>query len=216
MRDRAIVRQIAWDTALSGRPASIFFGDKEVLQDLLTLYFTDYEPESCFVAESGGRVIGYLIGCLDSRKLDRASLISITPGILLKIILRGTILNKKNRECLWRFIASFLKGEFICPDLYGPYPATMHINIAEDFRQAGAGTQLVSEFFKYLRKNSVRGVRLATYSPDAGRFFEKQGFRLLFSKPRTYFSHVVEEKMRVYVYAEKLGDASGKRPLVFN
>ena len=61
-QDREFVRSIAWDTAFFGSPAEIFFSEKKILADFLTLYFTDYEPESCFVAENQGRVVGYLIG----------------------------------------------------------------------------------------------------------------------------------------------------------
>ena len=85
-QDRSRVRKIAWDTAFMGRPASAFFEDQEVLEDFLTFYFTDYEPESCFVAESDNKVIGYLLGCLDSRKLDRVSAVSIFPRFLVKMI----------------------------------------------------------------------------------------------------------------------------------
>ncbi|HQP91597.1 MAG TPA: GNAT family acetyltransferase, partial [Candidatus Omnitrophota bacterium] len=62
--DRQAVRDIAWDTAFMGETASVFFDDKEILCDFLTEYFTDFEPDPFFVAESGGRVVGYLAGSL--------------------------------------------------------------------------------------------------------------------------------------------------------
>ncbi len=43
------VRKISWDTALLGESGSIFFDNEEILSDVLTLYFTDYEPESCLL-----------------------------------------------------------------------------------------------------------------------------------------------------------------------
>jgi len=61
-KDRGQLRSISHDTAFMGQPASVFFEGREVFCDALNLYFTDYEPESCFVAEVDSVVIGYLIG----------------------------------------------------------------------------------------------------------------------------------------------------------
>lgn len=50
-QDRQAIRDICYDTAFLGESASVFFDAKEILADFVTLYFTDYEPESCFVSE---------------------------------------------------------------------------------------------------------------------------------------------------------------------
>ena len=49
--DRPSVRRISCETAFLDADLHDFFSDEEILADALTLYFTDYEPESCFVAE---------------------------------------------------------------------------------------------------------------------------------------------------------------------
>ena len=64
--DREAVRRICCATALLGNPSSIFFDGDEIFADAITLYFTDYEPESCFVAEHQGEVVVYLIGAKDA------------------------------------------------------------------------------------------------------------------------------------------------------
>ena len=66
-RDRAAVRQIAWDTADNGEPVS-FFSDREVFADILTRYYTDFEPQSLWVVDHAGQAVGYLSGCLDDRR----------------------------------------------------------------------------------------------------------------------------------------------------
>jgi GNAT superfamily N-acetyltransferase len=203
-QDRSRVRQIAWDTAFIGRPASAFFEDQEVLEDFLTFYFTDHEPGSCFVAESGNEVIGYLLGCLDSGKLDLTSAVSIFPRFLIKMIARNTLFRLKNIRCGWHMLISFLKKELFSPDFSRLYPATMHINIQEGFRSAGAGSALMAAYLAYLREQHVLGVRLATYSPAAGKFFRKNGFTLLFKKQRTYFKYILGSELNVYIYGQKL------------
>jgi GNAT superfamily N-acetyltransferase len=205
-RDRSRVRQIAWDTAFIGRPASAFFEDQEVLKDFLTFYFTDHEPGSCFVAESGTEVIGYLLGCIDSGKLDRVSALSIFPRFLIKMIARNTFFRLKNIRCGWHMLISFFKKELVSPDFSRKYPATMHINIKEGFRRSGVGSRLMTAYLAYLKEHNVPGVRLATYSPVAGEFFKKAGFELLFKRRRTYFRYILKSDVTVYIYAKKLGD----------
>lgn len=211
-RDRSRVRQIAWDTAFIGRPASAFFEDQDVLEDFLTFYFTDHEPEACFVAESGNEVIGCLLGCLDSRKLDRVSVVSIYPRFLVKMISRNTFFRLKNIRCGWHMLISFFKKELFSPDFSAAYPATLHINIQEGFRRAGAGSALMAAYLAFLKEHHVSGVRLATYSPAAGAFFQKAGFTLLFKKQRTYFKYILGSELNVYIYGQKLGDVPRNVP----
>jgi len=202
-RDRTGVRRISWDTAFIGKPASAFFSDKEFLEDILTGYFTDHEPASCFVAVSGNEVIGYLLGCRDSRRLDRVSMTSIAPRLLKTLIANRTLLRPKNIVFGWHMLISFLRGELAAPDFSAEYPATMHINIQEGFRYAGIGSRLMEKYLAYLREHNVRGVRLATYSPAAGRFFCKAGFTLLFQKARGYFRYILKSDVNVYIYGKR-------------
>jgi GNAT superfamily N-acetyltransferase len=201
--DRIRVRRIAWDTAFIGRPASAFFADRQLLEDMLTGYFTDYEPESCFVAESGSEVIGYLLGCRDSRTLDRVSLRYIVPQLLKKVIMNNTLVRSKNIIFGWHMLTSLIRGELSAPDFSAGYPATMHINIQDGFRRAGIGSRLMDAYLAYLRSHDVRGVRLATFSPDAGKFFCNRGFTLLFQKARRYFRYILKRDVNVYIYGKR-------------
>ncbi len=144
--DRQAVRDIAWETAFMGKPASVFFSDREIFADFLTLYFTDYEPESCFVAESKGNVIGYLIGAENETRLKKNFVFKIIPKLFIKAIARGVLLKKKNSRYLKNCFNSFLKGEFRDPDFSEEYPAILHINIIESLRKSGIGSKLVSSF----------------------------------------------------------------------
>ena len=56
-KDRAAVRKICCDTADRGEPIERFFPDREVAADLLTGYYTDYEPSSTFVGEFQAQVV---------------------------------------------------------------------------------------------------------------------------------------------------------------
>jgi GNAT superfamily N-acetyltransferase len=203
--DRQAVRQIVWDTAFIGEPADKFFSGEEILADFLTCYFTDHEPQSCFVAESSGRVVGYLIGAKNASSMEAFFCHKILPKLLLKVLLRGIFIRKKNLILAWNFLRSFVVGEFQMPDnILKPYPATMHINLAEGFRGQGAGAKLVSAYLDYLKAAKISGVFLATSSDKAKDFFRRQGFGLIFEGRRSYYRHITANDTPVYIFAKKL------------
>jgi GNAT superfamily N-acetyltransferase len=204
--DRDSVRGIAWDTAFMGKPADRFFSDRKILADFLTLYFTDYEPQSCYVALAAGEIAGYLIGAKNTAVLDKVSADKIIPYLLFKAIARNTLFKKKNFLFCWHSFLSCLSGEFRAPDFSGDYPATLHINLKEKFRNFGIGSALIAAYLDYLKEEKIRGVRLATFSQEAGPFFRKNGFELLYRHSRSYFKYVLGKEVQVYIYGKKLQD----------
>jgi GNAT superfamily N-acetyltransferase len=187
-----------------GTSAAVFFSDHEFYSDLLTLYFTDYEPESCFVAEHNCQVVGYLLGSLNTISLDRVTVKKIVPRLLGAMLTRGVLCHRKNLVFLWHIIVSLVRGEFACADYSREYPATLHINLRQGYRGSGVGGVLIERYIALLRQRGISGVRLATYSEKAGEFFAKHGFVLLSSHRRTYFRYFLGKDIHVYIYGRKL------------
>jgi GNAT superfamily N-acetyltransferase len=185
-----------------GRPADAFFSGKPFLQDALTAYFTDYEPESCFIAEEAGQVRGYLLGTVDISRMSGEFRKKIAPRLVGEFFLGGIAFNRKNARLFFNLAASFFKGEFR-EERFPGYPATFHINMAEGSRGNGAGSVLVDAFLAHARQEKAAGVFLCTMS-GAGGFFEKKGFTLLADHPRSYLSHVTGGIVRARVYGRKL------------
>ena len=65
---------------------------------------------------------------------------------------------------------------------------------------AGVGSKLINVYLDYLKAQEVKGVHLATMSDNAGRFFSKLGFRLLFQGNRSYFRYFLGRNVPVYIY----------------
>jgi predicted N-acetyltransferase YhbS len=202
--DRPAVRRICCLTAMVGEPSAAFFDDDEVFADALTSYYTDREPESCFVAERGREVVGYLIGSKDARAMGRAFAGALAAPLVAKSFARGTFFRRKNAAFLSRVIMSLAKGEFGAPDFSEYYPATLHINIVDVFRAAGIGSRLVRAYLEYLKSEGVSGVHFATMSEGAGRFFAGLGFRRLFEGRRSYFRHILGKDVPLYIYGMRL------------
>ncbi|MFA5144349.1 MAG: GNAT family N-acetyltransferase [Candidatus Omnitrophota bacterium] len=199
-RDRPAVRRICCETALMGEPSTVFFDDDEIFADALTAYFTDYEPESCFMAEYDNHVIGYLLGAKDVRRMGKIFADKITVPLLMKALRRGVFFHKKNVKFLSRVFLSLVKGEFKTPDFSKDYPAILHINISKECRMAGVGSKLINAYLGYLRALGVKGIHLATISDKAGQFFSKQNFQLLFRGERSYFRYFLNKNVPVYIY----------------
>jgi GNAT superfamily N-acetyltransferase len=202
--DRQALRDIAWDTAFLGEPADAFFDSRQILQDFLTAYFTDYEGQSCFVAEAGGKVIGYLIGAKDTVVLEKIFRDKILPRLFMNLFFSCAVFKKKNFFYILGCLRSSLSGEFRMPDFSKDYPATLHINIDKDWRSQHIGAKLMGAYLDYLRRENVSGVRLATASDKAADFFSKQGFTLLHRGRRSYFGHILNSDIPIFIYGKKI------------
>ena len=202
--DRSAVRRICCETALMGEPSAIFFDDDEIFADALTAYFTDYEPESCFVAEYDNNVVGYLIGAKDVGRMGKIFAGKIAVPLFIKALRRGALIRKKNVKFLFRVFLSLLKVEFKAPDFSKDYPATLHINIIKECRMAGVGSKLINAYLDYLISQAIKGVHFATMSDKANRFFRKLNFQLLFQGERSYFRHFLDKNVPIYILGRVL------------
>jgi hypothetical protein len=202
--DRAAVREIAYNTAYFGDSGQSFFSDREILADVLTAYFTDCEPSSCFVAQTDSTVIGYLIGAKYADKITRCFLTRIFPGLVLKSIWHGTVFKLKNLKFIYHFLRSYFQGEFELPESIKLYPATLHINIRDGYRNSGIGAKLIDAYCQFLIQEKISGVHLLTSSENASRFFQQQGFTILKQGKRTYFRYLLNKDIPIYLCGKKL------------
>jgi len=202
--DREFVRKIACDTAFMGEPCEKFFKGRDFLADILTLYFTDYEPESCFIAEFDSSVIGYLTGCKNTERFARIFILKIIPKLIIKFIFKGIIFNKKNIIYFFNLLKSLLKGELRGPSVSKSYPALLHINIDAKYRKINIGTKLIENYLNYLKLEKISGVHLNTKSLHASIFFEKMGFKKIYEIKRTYFFYLLNKPFVYYYYAKEL------------
>ena len=202
--DRKDVRRIACETAFWGSSKYDFFEDDEILADLLTLYYTDYEPDYCFVATYNGSVVGYLIGAENVQVMNRVFYFRIIPKLSLKSIYRGLVFKKNTGTFLFHCLMSFFKGEFFASDFTSEYPATLHINIDKDFHNSGIGRMLINKYLDFLKKEKVKGLHFGTTSEGARGFFTRMDFKLLLTKKRTYLRYKIGKEQVFYVFGKEV------------
>ena len=183
--DREAVREISWNTADKGRTVDLYFHDHETVADVLTRYYTDWEPQSLWVAECDGAVVGYLTGCLDTRRCNRTMATEgRSPSGRRERSAGGRCGAARRGGSLAAFVGTALLGGMPKVDL-ATYPAHFHINLRQGFRGRGLGRQLVERFRGQVREQGLRGIHLVAWGENecGRRFFESMGFRLLRQQP---------------------------------
>lgn len=183
-KDRGRVRDIARNTGQKGNPTKTYFEDDEVVPIVFTDYFMDYEPESCFVAEVGGVVIGYLVATKDVRRYYKVFWLKIIPRLILRFawkILTFQYRKKRSYMTLWWLLArSWREIPRVQMDRY---PARMHANLEPGYRN-GTGTKLLDTLLNHFEEVGVRGVHGIFVEPEENRrmshwFRRRFGFKEL-------------------------------------
>lgn len=212
--DRGAVREISYKTSLEGR-AHDFMDAREAIEDALTLYFTDYAPGSCFVAEDNGKVVGYLLGTDDVKVMEKVMALNILPRILREVVARGAIFRKKNLLFLWNYFLGLCRGEFFRARFDRTFPATFHLNVLEGSRGKGIGTGLVERNLSFLRGKGIRGAHIGTMSEQAKDFFVKLGFEVLYRSRRGYLKYILGYDTPYYILGKKLSvQGKGQRTVM--
>jgi ribosomal protein S18 acetylase RimI-like enzyme len=177
-RDRDAVRTICCDTADRGEPVESFFPDREVFADLLTAYYTDFEPESGWVGERGGEVVGYITGCLDTRRFTRIMALSIAPRLLIKVIRREVLKYPQAKAFIRSNLRLWFRGQKKNVS-FEEYPSHLHINLRHGARARGLGCDLVTRFLVQAKAAGSCGVHanVREDSDRARKFFENLGFQ---------------------------------------
>ena len=176
--DRRAVRAICCETADRGDPIEGMFSDRELVADLVTRYYTDIEPKSCWVAEEDGAVVGYVNGALSTRRYARLMAFRVAPAAIIRAIGRGALLRAET----WRALLAASRSRRGSRTRFGAiaaaFPAHLHIDIVKPARGRGVGRRLIGAFLAHVASHGVPGVH-ATVREDhpAGRhFFERMGF----------------------------------------
>jgi ribosomal protein S18 acetylase RimI-like enzyme len=183
-RDRAAVREICRVTAYGGGEGIVEPG---LFVDLMTRAWTDFAAGPLWVAEEGGRVVGFLAGGLDARRFRRLQVWRVVPAAVLRSLGAGLLWRRE----LWRlaaalpgFLAAGRRGAETPPAAAG-YPGHLHVNLLVEARGRGVGRRLVEGFLAEARRHGLPGVHAVVYESNAGgrRFFERLGFHPLRREP---------------------------------
>jgi GNAT superfamily N-acetyltransferase len=189
--DRAAVRRLCCETGYLGQAIDPVFQDRELFADYLTSFYTDWEPESCFVLEQDGEVKGYLMG---SRRpfLHQAHSFLLNLGLFVRGIIRYPRYNAASKAFV-RWILLNAWREVPAAPRRIPH---FHFNILPEAQGFGGTRELLVHYFNHLRAHGEKQVfgQVVTFEDRRGaRVFERYGFQVLNKKEITkYRAHRAE------------------------
>ncbi|MFH1317286.1 MAG: GNAT family N-acetyltransferase [Candidatus Woesearchaeota archaeon] len=205
------IRRLCVDTAFFGNSFQAFIEDPNIYADFAT-DLLNYFPESCFVAtvrdkrDNGGeKVVGYLIGCLDSRKYY-TQLKSQTNRLLLKKFLTGRY--KITFRTLRYLFLSALHLFFKAIDRPYEYPANLHIGIDMNYRSLGIGRKLMDSFHRYVKDSNIDKIHINTTTGHqaAIKFYEKLGYKIHNNKKSFLWSKMAKRRIDDVIYVKDLNE----------
>ncbi len=183
--DRAGVRSVCYLTGYMGSPVRWLWPDEESFCDMFTGYYTDQEPGSATVIDDGaGRVIGYLLGCVDSRRAWNPAVVGARHAIARGLAFRPSELRPGGMAVvLWRSVGDAISDAYhrrpVISEMKDErWPAHLHIDLLPEARGKGLGGQLVRMWLGRLAELQVPGCHLGTIleNRSAIAFFEAMGF----------------------------------------
>jgi hypothetical protein len=153
--DRAGVRQVCVETAFLGASILPQYSDVESFADMFTGYYTDHEPESAWVVTDGERVLGYLLGCMDSRN-------SPAPEwVVFKHIMRRWLwLRPGTAGFCFRCLFDVLRdlGPTRPPVDYVKWPAHSHLDLLPEARKGPTALRLFRLWLDAARERGAVGM----------------------------------------------------------
>lgn len=182
--DRVALRSL-FARAGSGAPTESLWGHVESEAAVYLDPYLEHEPESVFLADDAGSLVGYLVGSLGGSALPSEDARMEAAIKKYRLIFRP--------RCAAFFVRSLVDlagaamrrvptaGEF--ED--ARWPAHLHINVAPEARGTGAADGLIKRWFDHLGAGGSPGCHLQTLVENtrAVRFFERMGFVPLESTP---------------------------------
>lgn len=176
--DRQAVRRICFETGFMGESAEWFWRDQRSFADMFCGWWTDHRPQSALVAELGGEVAGYLLGCDDSRLAAHEGL-----TLFRHLLGRGCVVRPGTAGVMWRILGDAvvdgIRRQLPLSRVWDErWPAHLHIDLLPACRGQGVGALLVRRWLTTLRQQGIAGCHLQTMTENhaAVAFFESMGF----------------------------------------
>lgn len=196
--DRAAIRSICCDTGFLGNPIEAIFSDREVFADLFTNAYLDYGANSAWVADDGGRVVGYLLGAISSS--FNYTLMYSGFQTTMKMITRAAKGCYSGHPRSRHFIRWLLTSGYREQPKHPGNAAHLHLNVEKTHRGHGLGLRLWRAFEQQLESAGVRNCYGAFFSrprrrPEAA--YSRLGFSVFDRKATTIFQPEVIEPVEV-------------------
>jgi ribosomal protein S18 acetylase RimI-like enzyme len=166
--------RVCLETGDSGKDATHLHKLPELVGDIYVAPYVIHEPDLAYALLSDKRVVGYLLGVLDTRAFESLLVDKYWPLAKAKYQHFKTEIKDSDRELL----KDLDKQGFSDESLTAKYPSHLHIDIVEAHQGAGYGKSMIAFLLEELKAAGSTGVHLhMSASNDRARgFYKKFGF----------------------------------------
>ena len=146
------------------------------------------------MAEGSGKVIGFLLGCVNTINQSKHWKRYIVSTVLLNALSGRYKLGRRTAAFAIGMIKGLIRGEEPHVDLH-QYPSHLQIDVQQGYRGEGVGKHLIEAYLEQIRQLGVCGVHLGTTSANKAACFlyEKIGFQLLESRQNRFWTRMLGE-----------------------
>ena len=175
--DRDDVDEICILTGDAGRDARPVFRDPSVLPALYARPYTVLEPDLAFVADDGGRAVGYVLGAADTARFAERFRREWLPLVAERYPEPDGEPRRDSSRDELTARALHHPENMVVPDL-AAYPAHLHIDLLPSHQGAGLGRALIATLLGALHERGVGAVHLGVATGNAGAvaFYERLSF----------------------------------------
>ena len=166
--------RVCLETGDSGKDATHLHKLPELVGDIYVAPYVIHEPDLAYALLSDKRVVGYLLGVLDTRAFESILVDKYWPIAKAKYQKIDSELTPSDQE----LIKELYRQGFSDDSLIAKYPSHLHIDIVEAHQGAGYGKSMIAFLLEELKTAGSTGVHLhMSASNDRARgFYKKFGF----------------------------------------
>ena len=168
------LRRICLETGDSGKDATHLHKLPELVGDIYVVPYVIHEPNFAYALLAENKVVGYLMGVLDTKSFENILVEKYWPIAKAKYEQIDFEITPSDQELL----AELDKQGFSDGELIKKYPSHLHIDIVESHQSAGYGKSMISFLLSELKQAGSSGVHLhmSASNERARVFYKKFGF----------------------------------------
>ena len=171
-RDRAALFEICLRTADTGADATALYSDPDYPGQVWSAPYLELEPRHCFVLDSGGEAVGYVVGTPDTMAFEARLEREWWPALRVRYGDRQPVAAFDGR------VLEAIRTPESEGELARRYPAHLHINLLPAFQSGGWGRKLIEAELDSLRRVGAPAVFLGVGLTNARAigFYAHVGF----------------------------------------
>jgi len=166
--------KVCLETANGGKGATHLHNLHDLVGEIYVAPYVLHEPNFAFTLEASNKIVGYVLGVLDTGRFESELNTQYWPATKAKYAALTQNLTPHDMS----LIEELNRQGFSSDELISKYPSHLHIDIIESHQGFGYGKTMILHLLKALQDAGSSGVHLhmSASNDRANGFYKKLGF----------------------------------------